>query len=892
MSHPHHICRIGVASLEQQDHHQALQHSAAVSGRETPLHFATEDTPAVFSRNDSLSSLSCTDEPHIEQGKVSFLSQKSIFHFDDFLRLDPAVGIEFKSHLPRPQAIGRSESSGSSKSGRLSRPKTPNAENDADGESSDDDDDLLANCVNSGMPKSKSEPLDLKVVKRKKKKSSPDQRPNSKSPRNSRVIPGVRIAELKLLPTSKSKEEVAKEEEPKNHHKEMTLEFNNKPDAMAISDMWTDESPNVAFPPKPLVDNFCALDSTLTESKVLELEANKVAENVEQQTKQIQLLSLEEPPSLTSSLCSNISTIQPPSVMDSLISISERRGSNDLNLSPAKQIKVGSPRLTKLECKHTLSAKKGHVVPEMVRRALGVSGSSPLTGSFDEMSCSLSSCQSNLDNIQPPTIMDDMDNSILSIASISSEVAEPPDVMAEPSVADATALEDIVPPSAMEEVSGCMTTHTLVADPPPVESDGQTYTIQPDGGDHDQSTCQDITDVFDKESTLTLGSEHDADEAPELPRDSRHSTPASSRESTPRSRRKKMDDSPLKRMLAKSSTSSLKAREWDMERLKTYQARVPSLDESESFNDSSLTSGYRSGELIDSAAGTPRIPDDMSKTLTPTNVQDIMDSGSESSSKSAKSIKQRRSEEADRFKTHTITTSEFKEQEAKLLEAEAKLVVDVITERKATARSRSASADTLLDGDRSKSASIEILDDETIDSQQFDPGSCNSTLERRKLRGHNGATTIIDIDIEDQDVELPKPKGPRICKPIEDEESKGIRGRRRGLYSPAKRSTVPPAVAPKPVVAPKPKVIARMSSPPTQVRGTRAFNLRQGQDGVAAVVAEHVSQGRRTQLQLQRQFQVQSQVVVQSRQKPTSVGEARYVYQGRSDLRRRARGRH
>jgi hypothetical protein len=42
------------------------------------------------------------------------------------------------------------------------------------------------------------------------------------------------------------------------------------------------------------------------------------------------------------------------------------------------------------------------------------------------MSSSLSSCQSNLDNIKPPTLMDDLelDNSILSIASISSELAD------------------------------------------------------------------------------------------------------------------------------------------------------------------------------------------------------------------------------------------------------------------------------------------------------------------------------------------------------------------------------------------------------------------------------------------------------------------------------------
>ena len=35
--------------------------SVPASGTETPLRFMTEDTPAVFSRNDSLSSLECED---------------------------------------------------------------------------------------------------------------------------------------------------------------------------------------------------------------------------------------------------------------------------------------------------------------------------------------------------------------------------------------------------------------------------------------------------------------------------------------------------------------------------------------------------------------------------------------------------------------------------------------------------------------------------------------------------------------------------------------------------------------------------------------------------------------------------------------------------------------
>ena len=86
-----------------------------------------------------------------------------------------------------------------------------------------------------------------------------------------------------------------------------------------------------------------------------------------------------------------------------------------------------SPKVSsKLECRHNvmnLSGKKGQKVPEMVRRALGqVETQSPSAWNVStDLSSSISSCQSNLDNIKPPT---DMDSSILSIASISSEIAE------------------------------------------------------------------------------------------------------------------------------------------------------------------------------------------------------------------------------------------------------------------------------------------------------------------------------------------------------------------------------------------------------------------------------------------------------------------------------------
>jgi DNA uptake protein ComE-like DNA-binding protein len=157
--------------------------------------------------------------------------------------------------------------------------------------------------------------------------------------------------------------------------------------------------------------------------------------------------------------------------MENLVSMSS---------SPEKTAKAATQ---KMECRHTLSGKKGHIVPEMVRRALGVTNNLNAT-SFEDMSSSLSSCQSNLDNIRPPTIMDDLDldNSILSIASISSEFADGDAKMGssaesanaesrcinlnEVSVAEMTEINDILPPSSLDEVSGVLTSKTLVADAP------------------------------------------------------------------------------------------------------------------------------------------------------------------------------------------------------------------------------------------------------------------------------------------------------------------------------------------------------------------------------------------------------------------------------------------
>ena len=146
------------------------------------------------------------------------------------------------------------------------------------------------------------------------------------------------------------------------------------------------------------------------------------------------------------------------------------------------------------------------------------------------------------------------------------------------------------------------------------------------------------------------------------------------------------------------------------------------------------------------------------------------------------------------------------------VEAEARLVVEAITENRPHARSRSASADDGLEDDRS--ASIEILDDRTLEEEEFSsPNSCVNTLERNKrLKGVS--PSIVDINYGEgdeaeefggcttstgEDIQHHQPvvkTGPRICKPAmtsevpSEEETKAVRGRRKGLYSPAKKPPV------------------------------------------------------------------------------------------------------
>ena len=246
------------------------------------------------------------------------------------------------------------------------------------------------------------------------------------------------------------------------------------------------------------------------------------------------------PPSL-------IQDTQPPSLMqDSMPSLTlgqSLQGPSEGQVQGLRRPSVPSPSL---QCRHTLSSKLGSSVPVAVRRALGDRAVGSV--SAEDLS-SISSCHSNLDNIQPPTLLEelDMDCSLLSVASLPSEAGavlvasggstdsasasitseairemvvpagnavrdfQDSSIISAPHLTQSSVSVDLAmvgPPSAMEELTLTANTGTLVAND---VKEGGTFLV---GGqlEENNDTIADVPDAFDDEETvneptLTVGSE-------------------------------------------------------------------------------------------------------------------------------------------------------------------------------------------------------------------------------------------------------------------------------------------------------------------------------------------------------------------------------------------------
>lgn len=191
---------------------------------------------------------------------------------------------------------------------------------------------------------------------------------------------------------------------------------------------------------------------------------------------------------------------------------------------------------------------------------------------------------------------------------------------------------------------------------------------------------------------------------------------------------------------------------------------------------------------------------------------------------SPRSVKQRREEEADRFKTQIISAADLvptcpsksdplqlESVNIRFLEEEAKRVVEAIDQRKCNIRSRSCSADNILE----KSANNQLL-------EILEVNDINLNMEI------SGSDPSISINIA---VKESSRRGPRICKPDESQIIReetggitcGIRGRRKALYSKS-QSTVQPSTTLNPSLAPKANSSTTGVLVPKQIRPTRAPN--------------------------------------------------------------------
>ena len=214
-----------------------------------------------------------------------------------------------------------------------------------------------------------------------------------------------------------------------------------------LSDTWNEDSPNdISFPSisvsAPLIASFKSdaqdehppasknsfeRDSLMTDSRIIEEEAKKIAEVVSAEANK----SLEFTNSGAASL--DIETIKPPSSMGSLQSLSASYNTA-LDVSEFYTVRdrcfSNSTSPGKVKNQFTSGGRKKSLpIGVVARRALnyGTNHTSSLENLLSEFS---PGSLSQLENVKPPSMLDevldmgDMENSMLSVASITSEIAD------------------------------------------------------------------------------------------------------------------------------------------------------------------------------------------------------------------------------------------------------------------------------------------------------------------------------------------------------------------------------------------------------------------------------------------------------------------------------------
>ncbi|XP_042223526.1 adenomatous polyposis coli protein-like isoform X3 [Homarus americanus] len=638
-----------------------------------------------------------------------------------------------------------------------------------------------------------------------------------------------------------------------------------------------------------------SVTASMSESGLLAVEAMKVARAVASEAK---LLSSDETSHMSQSITSAASdayldNIKPPSAMGSLASMS-----NSLTNS-TEEHRGTRTNNRRLECRHTRR------VPEMVRRALGEQD----YGSTENMASMASSCHSNVDNIPPPSMLDDdMENSMISVASITSEVAEqresPPSPPADHTLqvaAPARQLAAIFQREALNAAS--------------------TLTLT--GGD-EASTYQEITDITEHEETVGPASDTElaADDLPcdipDLPQDgissplctSAHSSP--NRLGTPRSRRHLAKDRyrTFTRADGEVSSDATPSQDTDptlVEGLPSSPlvSRTPKQrrqEDSERFRTRTISSDGSGQDNVTTSTTPPKdaVKDKISprrspkdrrlqdpsrfQTHTISEVQAVPEATEEASAQKTESVeeppssppkgqgrqsfRQRRQEDRERYQTRTIdvpmsditpepttedeankegdgTLVDFQDsnemldltaEQLEALQQDANIVICTLNETREAMTSESSdllSEENILDIETLSLISNEDESEMRNFLRDFDDDPPDKGDEEE--------------DEEDEEEERPVLRRPRIVKPSEetvrvpDEDEpagKGIRGRRKPLYSSGKKYSATPAKTAQATVSPartipvRPTLVRPSSASPVKPsspklpRATRASALR------------------------------------------------------------------
>ncbi|XP_071871802.1 uncharacterized protein isoform X5 [Bombus fervidus] len=249
-----------------------------------------------------------------------------------------------------------------------------------------------------------------------------------------------------------------------------------------LSDTWNEDSPNdVSFPSisisAPIIASFksdvpeepgtitsecyetASSDSGhMTNSKIIQREAIKLAEAVDAE------MNRQNELDTTSMTSMDLEAIKPPSSMGSLLSLTASyAGSGDCSESFVNRDRCNSTSLPPIQAKNISSTdsrscrKKSLPLGVVAKRALSQTQSH--TGSLENL---LNECTgSHLESVKPPSMMDelpdvgDMENSMLSVASITSEVADSKDQDSQ-NLSGSDAVFDLLKPVANVLSMTCM----------------------------------------------------------------------------------------------------------------------------------------------------------------------------------------------------------------------------------------------------------------------------------------------------------------------------------------------------------------------------------------------------------------------------------------------------